>query len=513
MNKFNKIKKEIPTCVIYTRVSSKEQVKGFSLESQEKLCRDYAERNGLQVLRLFREAGESAKTADRTELQNLLKYCFKEHKKIGAVVIYKVDRFARNNADYYGLKTYLLKMGIQLKSATEPIGDDISGVAMEGMLAVFAQIDNMIRAEKSTGGMKTKLTKGYWAWRAPLGYKNIIDQAGKKEIVIDTEKAPFIRMIFEEFATGKYSVRELARKIAKSELKTRHNKYMYAQRCNEILRNRFYYGRIYAPKWEIDCEGQHKPLISEALFKKVKDVLNGNANKKPRSRNHPDFPLRGVRCECGGNISGGYSKGRNKLYSYYGCISKECPKRRALAKETFEKDFTEFLQELTPDESEFDALGEAILFAYKHEAGSILESNKQTEKRIANLKEEKEGLIKMKIKNQILDEDYDEHMGKLKNQIMEIEFSKKNLRFEDYDIKAVIKFVFDFLKTLPERWRELEPADLRVLINILFPENVVYKYPKFKTAEIPIVYKRNSENVSEKTRLVLPPGFEPGFSA
>ena len=104
-------------------------------------------------------------------------------------------------------------------------------------------------------------------------------------------------------------------------------------------------------------------------------------------------------------------------------------------------------------------------------------------------------------------------MGKLKNQIMEIEFSKKNLRFEDYDIKAVIKFVFDFLKTLPERWRELEPADLRVLINILFPENVVYKYPKFKTAEIPIVYKRNSENVSEKTRLVLPPGFEPGFSA
>lgn len=61
--------------VIYVRVSTKEQTKNYSLTSQEHACRDYCERSGFAVIKVFREQGESAKTADRTELGKLLDYC------------------------------------------------------------------------------------------------------------------------------------------------------------------------------------------------------------------------------------------------------------------------------------------------------------------------------------------------------------------------------------------------------------------------------------------------------
>lgn len=61
--------------VIYVRVSTKEQTKNYSLASQEQACRDYCERSGYAVVKVFREEGESAKTADRTELGKMLDYC------------------------------------------------------------------------------------------------------------------------------------------------------------------------------------------------------------------------------------------------------------------------------------------------------------------------------------------------------------------------------------------------------------------------------------------------------
>ena len=72
-NKKN-LKNRMPTCIIYTRVSSREQTEGFSLDSQEKLCREFAIKNELKIVKIFCERGESAKTAERTQLQNLMKF-------------------------------------------------------------------------------------------------------------------------------------------------------------------------------------------------------------------------------------------------------------------------------------------------------------------------------------------------------------------------------------------------------------------------------------------------------
>src|ERR1044071_1748172 len=95
--------------IIYCRVSSKEQIEGTSLESQELACREYAKSHGIQVLRVFVERGESAKFADRTQLLELIDFCKSNSGNIGVLLVWKVDRFARNVGGHFSVKAGLKK--------------------------------------------------------------------------------------------------------------------------------------------------------------------------------------------------------------------------------------------------------------------------------------------------------------------------------------------------------------------------------------------------------------------
>ena len=148
--------------VIYCRVSTKDQVQNLSLETQQKTCSEFCSRQGWAVDRVFVEQGESAKTANRTELKNLLAYC-REHKgRIHCVVVYAVSRFARDKYDHSLLRLQLQRLGVTLRSATEPIDDSSTGKLMEGIVSAFAQFDNDVRSERTVQGMKARLEKGGW---------------------------------------------------------------------------------------------------------------------------------------------------------------------------------------------------------------------------------------------------------------------------------------------------------------------------------------------------------------
>jgi site-specific DNA recombinase len=108
----------VKRAVLYLRVSTAEQVSNFSLDTQNQSCLEYCRMNGLEVDRVFREEGESAKTADRTQLQEMLAYCTASarSKGIDHVVVYKVDRLARQVSDHTWIRMTLLKLGIKLRA-------------------------------------------------------------------------------------------------------------------------------------------------------------------------------------------------------------------------------------------------------------------------------------------------------------------------------------------------------------------------------------------------------------
>lgn len=123
----------------YARVSTKEQAeKGLSIPAQLKAIKEYARSHGFRIVEEFVDRGESAKTADRPEFKKMMKQCQKD-KTINAVIVHKIDRFSRNNIDFFAYKAILKKEGIKLLSVTENIEETPSGEFIENVLVAMAQ--------------------------------------------------------------------------------------------------------------------------------------------------------------------------------------------------------------------------------------------------------------------------------------------------------------------------------------------------------------------------------------
>ena len=202
--------------VIYTRVSSKDQVDNYSLSAQLSACNAYCERAGFKVAQVFVEEGESAKTADRTELRKLLAYCRENSRRLHALVVYNLSRFARDRFDHHALLAHLRGMGIVLRSATEPVDETPSGELMDAVLAAMHQFENQLRGERTQGGMKSALREGRWVWLAPLGYL----QGTKGVLEPDPERAPLVRWAFEQLAKGDVGQEEVRRQVTERGLRT-----------------------------------------------------------------------------------------------------------------------------------------------------------------------------------------------------------------------------------------------------------------------------------------------------
>ena len=224
--------------VIYGRSSTKEQAfTKLNLATQQNICSEYCAREGLTVDRVFVDEGVSAKTADRHEFQRMLAYC-REHKgRIHHVLVYKLDRFARNSLDHALTAALLKPLGITLRSATEPIDESVTGMLMENILAAFAQFDNDQRAARTIAGMKAAIEDGRWTFAPPLGYRTSLDETGRRTITPDPERAPLIYRAFELMATGLYSKRQVRDMVTAEGLRTVRGAQVSAQTFQKTLRN------------------------------------------------------------------------------------------------------------------------------------------------------------------------------------------------------------------------------------------------------------------------------------
>ena len=351
--------------VIYIRVSTKEQTENLSLATQLKACEEYCERQGFDVLERFREEGESAKTADRTQLQQLLQFCRSNKGRVQFVVVFNLTRFAREKYDHFALRAHLKSLGISLRSATEPIDDTSTGKLMEGVLAAFAQFDNDVRSERTRGGMRAALELGRWTFLAPLGYLNAPRSTGKS-LIPDPERASLVKRAFQDFATGRFTKDEVRRNVISLGLKTRRGKPVPSQTFDAILRNRVYIAQIDVPEFGISTRGDFEPLITESIFFHVQGILDGRYEvTAPKQRNDPDFPLRGyVRCErCGKPLAASWSKGRSDYYAYYHCRGR-C-RATNISKAKLEELFVDELARLQPTAGFMRLVKDRLLHAWR----------------------------------------------------------------------------------------------------------------------------------------------------
>jgi len=358
----------------YVRVSSKEQRdEGYSLPAQRKLLEEYAKREGFEVVEWFEEA-ETAKKAGRGEFGRMVKF-LRSRKDIRDILVEKTDRLYRNFADL--VKVDELGRVLHFVKEAQVIGPDSrsSEKFMHNIKVVMAKnyIDNL--SEETRKGMTEKAEQGLWPSFAPLGYLN--DRESGK-ITIDWPRAVIIRRMFEEYAGGRKSIREVTALGADAGLRTRKGKRVVMSAVAKMLQNLVYTGTF---RWNgRRYEGKHEPLIPFSLFERTQELMHGKARPRPQAR---QFAFRGlVRCgTCGCLVTAEIKKGR---YTYYRCThSRGNCGEKPIREEELARQLGEPLKRLRITDERMEWILEALRsshgdeMAYRENARRELESQRK----------------------------------------------------------------------------------------------------------------------------------------
>lgn len=503
-----------PAAVVYCRVSTKEQVKSLSLSTQQRACEGFCRERGLRVLKVFVEEGESAKTADRPRLIELMEYCRENQGAVQHVVVYKIDRFARQTLDHAVLAGNLKRYGVTIRSATEPITDDPTGALTENMLAAFAQFDNDMRAVRTKHGMQAVIREGRWPWRAPIGYQHVRRGDGKASIEADPRNAPLVRRAFEQFASGRFAKADVLREVSALGLRTPKGAPLTPQSFQRLLENPLYAGRIVVPDWGITgARASFDPIVSEDVFDDVQAVLGGRQTTLTKYlRSHPDFPLRRfVRCEsCGTPLTASHSTGRSARYAYYRCPQKGC---RAVnePKQEFENTFLDYLCGLCPRPEYVALFREIVRDTWRTKRSDAAEAKLAQERRLADLEAQRARLLRTYYGRGTIDDDiYRREDDRLRDEIAVTRSILHDAELDEVDIEAVLNFAEHLILDARRMWTEATLDQRQRLQQLLFPRGVTYSHQNgFGTAEHCLFFRWLAALPSEKEQMASPAGFEP----
>ena len=483
-------KKTQNRAVIYCRVSTKEQVEeGNSLVTQERNCREYANKNNYEITQVFIEQGESAKTADRTELQKLLRFCSDKKQNIKAVIIYKIDRLSRNTDDYSQLRILLKRYGVEIKSTSEYFENTPAGRFMENIIANVAQFDNDVRTERSVGGMKDAAREGRYVWSAPVGYKN--QKVDGKSTIVQTDKAPLVKLAFEMMASRKHSVNAIRETLASLGLPQAKSNFY------KMLKNEVYTGWII--KLGERHPGKYEPIVSEGLFNRVQHVISSKKMPMLYKTMHPDFPLRRfVKHPDGCKLTGAWSQGRAKKYAYYRFVKAGFQ----WSKIELESSFLNFLDNYALKEELQSQLKTEVITRFSNRSETRAEEIEQLALIKKQLKEKQSILLQKNIdgiiSNSLLKEQLvalDEELWLIEKNLLENEDNKIN-------IAAVFDYIGEFLIAPSITWEKV-PLDTRVKLQwFVFPEGVLFDGKKFRTTKTTSIFKLKELFPPDKSSIV-----------
>lgn len=310
--------------VIYARFSSHSQTEQ-SIEGQLQVCYEYAKKNDYTVVGEYIDRAISGTTDNRPEFLRMIEDSGK--KLFEYVLVYQLDRFARNRYDSATYKAKLKKNGVRVLSAKENISDDASGILVEGLLESMAEYYSAELAQKIRRGMdlngeKCLCTGGNIA----LGFK--VDK--DKHFIIDEATAPTVARIFEMYASGK-TVTQICEKLNAEHVTTSRGVPFNKNSLRSMLQNKRYIGTYTYKDKEIK-NGMPR-IVSDDLFFRVQEIMGKNKKAPARAKAQQEYILT-TKLFCGKchemmtGIKGNSHTGR--AYYYYKCNNakkKKCPKK------------------------------------------------------------------------------------------------------------------------------------------------------------------------------------------
>ncbi len=387
-------------CFGYIRVSTVRQGDGASLEAQKDAIMGFASQHDLTIIKWFEEKETASKTG-RPIFDAMLSSLGQG--EADGVVIHKIDRSARNYADWARLDE-VARLGIKIYFAADSLDFDSRGgrLLADIQMALAADYSRNLSLEVKKG-IYGRLKQGIYPFRAPIGY---LDTGGGNLKAVCPEKGPLVRKVFELYCSGEYSITSLTEEMRRRGLKGHQDSLVVRRSIDTILNNPFYCGQM------LICgklyQGAHEALVSTAQFRKVKAI---KANRVVKKSTKQMFLYRGLlKCgACNGTLSGE----RQKAHVYYRCHTRGCG-RGKIREDRLSMQVTSALSRLELSEEDASVVSEKMS-AFLSQRGSD-ELARSIRLRIANATGRQERLTDLLVEGAIDKQDY--------------ELRKQNTRFE-----------------------------------------------------------------------------------
>jgi len=469
------------TAVIYARYSTDSQ-REESIEGQIRECTAYAEKNGFTVVKHYIDRAISAKTDNRPQFQQMIKDS--ERGIFDVIIVWKLDRFARNRYDSARYKTQLKRNGVKLVSATEVISAGPEGIILESVLEGYAEYYSADLSEKVVRGMTENALKGiYNGGTIPFGY--MIDET--RHYQPDPLLAPYVEQTFQKYADGA-TMTDLRDWLKAHNIKNSMGGEMSYNTIQRMLSNRRYIGELRLR--DVVQPNAIPALVSEDLFNKVQEKLVKNKKAPARHKAEESYLLT-TKLYCGkcGALMFGESgvSHTGKMYTYYKCAAakkkKTCDKK-AVRKQWLEDLVVNETMKLVEDDASMNAIIAKVMELQNQESTDLPIYEKQ-------LKETELGITNMlnAIQMGILTSSTKERLEALEDQRKELQARIAEERLAKPKMKE------EFVRFWLLRFRKLDMTQLeqrQALVDTFI--NAIYLYDD--KVLITFNYKEGTETVA-----------------
>ena len=476
--------------VLLTRVSTTDQKdNGYSLPQQKDLLYEFCYNYNIKIIDCLEE-DFSGTTMDRPQIKELRKLI--NSKKVDLVLFHKWDRLGRKTVQAMVEIEAIRAKGVEINAIAEHI--DFAVPQNKLLLYIYlglAEVENDVRSQRTKNGIIGALKEGRHVNKAPIGYLNGKDpnNTQKPLIQLDPIKAPLIKMIFEEYATGQYSQESLRKKYYHKGIKRSKSQF------SNMLSNIKYTGKILVPAQNGSpaqiVNGLHEAIVGEVTFYKVQQVKFGKANCRlsvKKSTKHEEFlPLRGgfLKCaKCGSNLTGSPSKSRNGKYHYYYHCNRRKGCKESFSATVVHDKLNKLIKSLQPYEEVILLFKEILVDIFK-------DSNKNREQEIRKLKRKKteketnmDNLTEKYISDSIDQSSYERLKMKYNKELQELSIQIGDLSNHHKGLDEFIDFGVKLLVNLNIFYKNSSTEIKRKIIGSIFSEKLVFDKNEYRTAKL-----------------------------
>jgi site-specific DNA recombinase len=457
--------------IAWARVSSaRQKEEGWSLDYQEERLRDFAQRSGGEIVKLYVVTETASKHAERETFREMLAFARANAGRLDGLLVMKIDRAARNMRDFVELEKLEEDNGIRLVSVTQPTENTPAGRMMRRTFGVFASYFTDQLSVDVKQAMKRRAEAGLFVTLAPYGYCNVVD--GKRRVVaIDAREAANVQRIFRMYAYEGHTLDSLAAALhAAGVTYTERKPGWWRSKLHEMLTDRSYIGEVdHLGTW---LPGIHDPIVDRATFDRVQMLLGARVY---RSHQHL-YGASLIACgHCGKPITAETKTKRQKngnvhAYTYYRCARYNAaghPRIRVTEAEIDAQVVVAFGRLRIDDELIREWIGDVIRAQVQGAQDTGRAERERIAAELSRVTNRKDSLLNLRLGGEIDADTYNHKHRELRDREgrLSVELEAAG-RGQSEDAELAVK-VFELSQRLKEKWVGAETDARRRLLEIL----------------------------------------------